>query len=356
MTPTTREIARAAHYWAWQLTNPEAVSQWVLTEFNAWIQISPEHARQFHLAMARYALSSELGPLSPDELEEWRERAKHIRASISRQHPPSSIGEVVSRPTVQQDRDRGRIASIGESLATVIARRPRTIAMLLAVLLLTVGALIYRIDPTWTIYVTTSGPESTVRLEDGSALTLAAQSTGDFRSSHHLREFRLRKGSATFDVVHDSTRPFKVAVSGGTIEALGTRFTVSVNDTRSTIEVQNGLVRVTGTTFSDLRPGQRAWVLPDGSIRVDRGGELVHARPLAEIAASLNERRKVPQLVIEGQACNMELSGRWDFDKPELFDRWLENRDDFEIAREGNTLRVRKRDDHSPAGQVCDTK
>lgn len=76
-------------------------------------------------------------------------------------------------------------------------------------------------------YRTAVGEIRTVRLADGSTLTLDTSTLVRVRFTHDRRRLELAQGRARFGVAQDG-RPFSVAVSGGEIMARQTLFDVSV--------------------------------------------------------------------------------------------------------------------------------
>jgi transmembrane sensor len=89
-----------------------------------------------------------------------------------------------------------------------------------------------------TIVSTARGERATVRLPDGSRVTLAAASTLRYPAafSRRGREVHL-DGEAYFDVAHDERRPFVVRAGGAVAEDLGTAFVVRAYPDDSAVRV-----------------------------------------------------------------------------------------------------------------------
>jgi transmembrane sensor len=86
--------------------------------------------------------------------------------------------------------------------------------------------------------------QRTVRLADGSRLTLdRGASVRDLRSAAE-RRFVLIRGRARFDVAHDTRRPFVVDAGTGRIIAHGTMFDVSLEDRAIRVVLLRGVVEV----------------------------------------------------------------------------------------------------------------
>jgi len=91
---------------------------------------------------------------------------------------------------------------------------------------------------------TGTGESRTVTLDDGSSVTLDANSALSVRFTHQARRLLLLRGKAVFTVAHDSLRPFLVDANGGETQALGTVFAVSKDDDGATVTVLESRVGV----------------------------------------------------------------------------------------------------------------
>lgn len=154
---------------------------------------------------------------------------------------------------------------------------------------------------------TASGERITKTLDDGSTVTLNAESRLRYSPESNARQVYL-DGEAVFHVVHDSRRPFQVHAGGALITDLGTRFGVRAYPevSRVDVAVTEGSVAVHRKTASGdsvvLRAGSVAHLSSDGTLSVDPSeqpaqltawldGTLSFNRsPLVEVAAEL--RRK----------------------------------------------------------------
>ncbi len=118
------------------------------------------------------------------------------------------------------------------------------------------------------------GERQVLVLEDGSRLTLDADSAVDVRMTPHRRELRVVRGRAKFDVAKDPLRPFAVQAGTGTVVATGTSFSVERLDQTMSVILYEGSVSVlrgedmTASPVETLTPG-RALTLPlTGSPRI----------------------------------------------------------------------------------------
>jgi transmembrane sensor len=100
----------------------------------------------------------------------------------------------------------------------------------------------------------------TVRFSDGSTARRADASTVvvETSSGPQLEVAQLEHGAATFDVVRNPARIFRVQVSNVTVEVLGTHFLVERTDASAWVSVESGRVRVTSVQGqTELVPGDR---------------------------------------------------------------------------------------------------
>ena len=150
-----------------------------------------------------------------------------------------------------------------------------------AVLLLAVGAgaLIVRprTNPQASVtaaghYATSRGQYATVRLIDGSEVTLGPESrlTISDRFAQGTREVAL-EGEAIFSVAHDGAHPFKVSAGGALIQDIGTRFDLRAypDEAGVTVAVTEGSVslsRERADSAGAPARGDRAVVLASGDV------------------------------------------------------------------------------------------
>jgi transmembrane sensor len=143
-------------------------------------------------------------------------------------------------------------------------------------------------------YVTPRGQRATFQLPDGTRLVLAPASRlrvpADYRRG--VREVYL-EGEALFDVVHDSTQPFRVHARDAVAEDLGTRFDVRAypEDAAVAVAVAEGAVALgraapRGTASAGDAP--QGVVLREGELgTLDAAGRVTTARGAA-LAAYLS--------------------------------------------------------------------
>lgn len=91
---------------------------------------------------------------------------------------------------------------------------------------------------------TAVGRQETVKLPDGSEVTLNTDTVLRTRSDKDRRLVYLERGQAYFKVAHDKRHPFVVTAAGRTVTALGTAFDVRVDNGAFTVTLVEGKVRV----------------------------------------------------------------------------------------------------------------
>jgi transmembrane sensor len=93
-------------------------------------------------------------------------------------------------------------------------------------------------------YRTAVGQQSTVKLPDGTEVTLNTDTILRTRADHERRLVYLERGQAFFHVAKDKSHPFVVSAAGRTVTALGTAFDVWVDGGRLKVTLVEGKVRV----------------------------------------------------------------------------------------------------------------
>lgn len=94
--------------------------------------------------------------------------------------------------------------------------------------------------------VTRVGEIRTLKLADGTTVTLDTDSAIDVRMTGDRRLVRLTRGRARFDVAHDASRPFLVEAAGRTVTARGTLFDVGFEPEGVRVTLFRGAVDVRG--------------------------------------------------------------------------------------------------------------
>jgi transmembrane sensor len=177
---------------------------------------------------------------------------------------------------------RGRMAEADRTAVerqVVPIRRPWRVALRYAatILIAVGGTLVWRSMGQSGSLDAPAGSSRSVMLPDGSRLTLApgSRATWDRGFGRTAREIRL-EGEGFFDVVHDTTRPFRVIARGGVAQDVGTRFVVRARPELPMLDVavQEGAVALSptapaaGVAPTVLVAGQRGQLRADGQVAV----------------------------------------------------------------------------------------
>lgn len=104
------------------------------------------------------------------------------------------------------------------------------------------------------LYVTAVGQQRTIDLGDGSQIQLNTNSQVEVEYGDQYRNIRLLQGEAHFDVEKDLARPFRVYAGSGRVQAVGTAFTVHIEDVGVKVLVTEGriaLASLGGTVLNE---------------------------------------------------------------------------------------------------------
>jgi transmembrane sensor len=202
------------------------------------------------------------------DLEAWLAEAPEHRAAYNRAAEIFAMGKLLSEP---------------DAPPAVAAPEPKRGRKGLAVALTTIAACAIGVGG-WVTYqssaptsdqpaavagttdhrtLSTSTAPQTVQLADGSTVTLAADTVVGVEVTAGVRQLRLVRGKARFEVAHER-RPFIVLAGGGSVTARGTIFEVALAPAgKVEVRLLRGAVDVTmprgATPTSEVRrlaPGQ----------------------------------------------------------------------------------------------------
>lgn len=107
-------------------------------------------------------------------------------------------------------------------------------------------------------YATSLGERRTVRLADGSRVTLDTDSRIEVKLHRTSRKVTLASGQALFDVAPDPSRPFVVEAGDARVTALGTLFDIRLRDEGVEVTLVEGRVSVRQASTD------ASWVLNPG--------------------------------------------------------------------------------------------
>lgn len=175
----------------------------------------------------------------------------------------AALTEQARRPSTAPARARALFSDILKPLGAAGA------AM---VILLVAGVAVWGLSRS-APYATGIGEQRTVRLEDGSRITLDTASKVEVRLGRDQRSVVLVEGQALFDVEGDAGRPFVVTAGDTQVTAMGTRFEVRRVGSGARVVLIEGRVAVRDGSGPD-----RAWSLAPGQ-------QLLTAAPRPAVAA-----------------------------------------------------------------------
>lgn len=183
-------------------------------------------------------------------------------------------------------------------------------------------------------FITGVGEVRDARLEDGSVLHLNTDShvTVDYMPQRRL--LTLWRGEASFDVAHDTRRPFDVLARGTMVRALGTSFNVRLRDTQVELTVMKGVVGVRNAAEAMRKvPAGDGATIATGMVKVaSLDPRAINSRTawhslmiefdgdtVERAVAELNRYRIVPVVIGDARVAALRIGGRFRIDQPEQF-------------------------------------
>lgn len=177
-----------------------------------------------------------------------------------------------------------------------------------------------------------------IAFNDGSVVTLAADSRVEVAYAAKERRLRLVSGEALFKVAHDKHRPFIVETRHGEVVAIGTMFDVSVGRQEAEVTVVDGVIRVAlsepgrrgaGEPIEKLaRKGERlsfgtvkgargetgfirqaADVDPDSAMAWTQGRLVFRGEPLSEVIAEVNRYARDRIILTDPRVASVPIYG-----------------------------------------------
>jgi ferric-dicitrate binding protein FerR (iron transport regulator) len=184
-------------------------------------------------------------------------------------------------------------------------------------------------------YTTVVGEYRKVPLSDGSSVELNTRSNIRVRYSSQRREIVLQRGEARFSVVHSHNQSFVVGVGDMRFVALGTVFSVRLNDDGSgEVLIEEGRVgNLTGTSVSSVFVAGEQVLFKGGALQRQeigieevqrlsmwtRGMIAFRGAPLELVVHELN-RYNGNQIVIDSpQLATISIGGAFHANSPESF-------------------------------------
>ena len=195
------------------------------------------------------------------------------------------------------------------------------------------------------VFTAPADASRSVALADGTSLTLAPDAQARVILAAERRQLFLDRGSITLAVMHDASRPFRVAALDRSIVDIGTRFQVALEDGAMRVALFEGSVRVEGGIApAVLRPGEQLVARPgkrDVITRIAAGTagqpELVQFDnvTLTAAAATINQSSQLKLVVPEPKVAALRISGRFRAGEPERFARTVSDLLGLRVVRVG---------------------
>lgn len=201
------------------------------------------------------------------------------------------------------------------------------------------GTVALQLDHAVDHYRTEIGEKRTVRLADGSVVRLNTGSSIEVALGKKERSIRLLRGEASFDVAHDTVRPFIVDADGAKVRAVGTAFSVRLRADLAEVTVTQGVVlvrddqsagrRVTAGNAAAVRQGAIA-VTPLAGRDIARrlawqqGRLSFDGDTLAQAVEEFNRYRTSPIVIGDPALSGLRIGGTFRSDRSDDFAHALE--------------------------------
>jgi transmembrane sensor len=288
------------------------------------------------------------GSLSPDERTErdrWRaadpahenawKRAQGLMTTTAGMRRPAEASHLVTRP---------------------IFRPVYALAALAAVIAAGGGALILQKElgsagrPARAMEYAAAASARHVRLADGTLVDLDPGSAMRADYSGPIRAVLVERGTARFDVAHDSTHPFVVSAADRKVTAIGTRFEVALRADGMVVTLFQGAIevaRMSGTPSARpvrMTHGQRLSVtagrqvltsVPVNALPV-QGVQDVDPTPVSNIVAWANLTATVPIRLASPDLGARRVEGRFDLSNTAALAEQLGAALDLVVSKTGN--------------------
>ncbi len=175
-------------------------------------------------------------------------------------------------------------------------------------------------------YETQVGEIRDVALSDGSVIHLNSDSLAEVRYTDNGRKVRILKGEASFDVAHDTSRPFDVEARSAVIRAVGTAFNVRMRQALVELTVTQGTVSVrSGAGMQQkVSAGIGAVIQPRTIALTKLGHKLIDQRTawraqmveldgetVEQASDEFNRYRKAPILIGDARVSSLRIGGRF---------------------------------------------
>jgi transmembrane sensor len=334
--------------------------------FDAWVRASPEHLRAFIEIAALWRHSAAVNPRGRFSLEELvasvEEAGNVVRldteVSLAEERDATSSG---SSSSVQTPPSERRFSGKGFRIGSIAAA-----AVLLVASSIIVGSKLLERDT----YRTEVGEHRSLRLSDGSMMTLNSRSRAKIAFTDSTRKVDLVEGQALFHVAKNASRPFVVRTAGALVRAVGTEFDVDNRNSGTVITVVEGRVAVSAApaqgraAHADGRPDATVFLSAGEQIAVVAGVTgaptrtnvssatawmhrkvILQSATLAEVAERFNRYSERPLVAEDHGAVPFRLSGVFSTD-PDFLIHYLDERADIQVHESATEIRIIRTEVH----------
>jgi transmembrane sensor len=299
-------------------------------------------------AAARWYLKQADGAMTPGDTEDFTRwlalDARHADAYRRLAKAMGDVDHAAGSPHLADLRQEAR----RRAMIRPMRRAPQALAAALILGLLLPGALTY-----WRSFHGASqqfasgvGQRRQITLQDGSRLSLDSDSVVEVNFRSTARSLTLVRGQARFQVAHDASRPFTVAVAGQRVVATGTDFTVERLSAQTIVTLLTGGVAVEPNRADSLwdrvlprrlanaavrlRPRRQLVITDAGTARIgpinpanaiswESGMLTFNSEPLSTAAERFNRSNSLKLRVADQAVGHIRVSGTFPVSDPATF-------------------------------------
>ena len=200
-----------------------------------------------------------LSPAEKQALQIWLSRSPSHRQELERLAEFWDSSNVLTELYIPMHQVAGaqqrpdRAVSLIDRLFTPRGGFAVALSVLLTVFMLRGYIITPPLDATNGIYASAIGELREEKLADGSILQINTDSQVQVDFSDPVRKIRLLRGEAHFKVAHDKQRPFEVYAGKGRVQAVGTAFSVRLNQNdRLDVIVTDGRVALAAAVIEPV--------------------------------------------------------------------------------------------------------
>jgi len=298
----------------WLARRQGGVGPDVERDFNAWLAMDPRHRRAYDLAA-----------------RDWRDSMLLADSALGRSRKLGRAPFLMQRSTHVGAASLALVAAVGLVTPGLIRER---------------GSFALVSPAEAATYRTSIGEIRTIRLADGSQVTLDTATLLRVTFTSGSRRLALERGRARFRVVPDDQRPFVVTVPGGEVIARSSHFDVSVTQTPPEVAAIEGMVELRSASNSEagsqlLAAGQRvelgdrsaAKPISAAEARWPSGMLGLDATPLGDAVAAINRYNVVQVRLADQRLARLAVTGAFRVGDPQAFARAVAAMFDLHVDR-----------------------